>query len=315
MKLWTYRFPVTVAGVRYELRFESGLTASRLLLTHEGRTLEDGFSFTSGPYRLHRISLPTAQGELVFELGPRSAWNYGVRATLDGQVAYQSHPEPFAYLPRLLQMQARRKPVAAQGIDFSRLKNQGPAIAADIALGLLFFVLGKTTDLRTAALVTAGAGLAMLPMQWAINRWASRKVDILGGMALFGIVILLLSAGFSWYFDSEFAVQLKATVIGSIVAACFGVDALMGGKNLGLRFSNYLVYKDLNTRRLSAGMCLMGLLLAGVNLAVACLLSKDAWLWYTLWGDLILVMILTNVAIHWSRAKPAADAPPTMTRA
>lgn len=310
MKLWTYRFPVTVAGVRYELRFESGMTHSRLLLAHEGQTLEDGLNFTSEPYRLHRISLPTAQGELIFELGPRSAWNYGVRATLDGQQVYQSHPDPFAYLPRIQQMQAKRKPMVDQGIDFSRMKSQTPALAADIALGILFFVLGKTTDLRTAALVTAGAGLAMLPIQWAINRWASRKVDILGGMALFGIVILLLSAGFSWYFDSEFAVQLKATVIGTIVALCFGVDALMGGKRLGLRFSNYLVYKDLNLRRLSAGMCLMGLLLAGVNLAVATFLSKDAWLWYTLWGDLILVMILTNVAIHWSRPKPGRQALP-----
>ncbi len=311
MKLWTYRFPVTIAGVRHDLRFESGLAESRLLLRHEGGLLEDRLNFTSEPYRLHRISLPTAQGELVFELGPRSAWSYGVRATLAGQPAYESHPDPFAYLLRLQQLQARRKPIADQGIDFSRMKGQAPALAADIALGLLFFVLGKATDLRTAALVTAAAGLAMLPLQWAINRWASRKLDILGGLALFGIVILLLSAGFSWYFDSEFAVQLKATVIGSIVAACFGVDALMGGRNLGLRFSNYLVYKDLNTRRLSAGMCLMGLLLAGANLAVACLLSKDAWLWYTLWGDLILVMILTNLAIHWSRPKPGRAAAPS----
>ncbi|MDM4765792.1 septation protein IspZ [Pelomonas sp. SE-A7] len=310
MKVWTYRYPVTVAGVRYELRLEAGMSESRLLLEHQGQLLEDSQRHLHDPYRLHRLSVETDQGRLEFELGPRTAWSYGVQARLNGELVYSSHPQPFAYLPKIQQMLAKRAPSARaafeNGVDFGRLKPQLPALAVDIVLGLLFFILGKLSDLRTAALVTAGAGLAIVPLQWAIKRWAARKVDLLGGLALFGIFILLLSAGFSWVFDSEFAVQLKATVIGGLVAACFGVDALFGGRRLGGKMQAYLVYRDLNTRRLSAGMCGMGVVMAGVNLAIACWLSKDAWLWYTLWGDALLAFVLSNLAIQWSRPRPAS---------
>jgi intracellular septation protein A len=196
-----------------------------------------------------------------------------------------------------------------QGDDIARLKAHAPAIATDVALGLLFFVMGKFTDLRTAALATAGVGLALLPVQWAINRWSPLKLDLLGGMALFGIVMMLLSAGFSWHFDSELAVQLKATVIGAIGAACFGLDALFGrGRWLGERMKTYLVYDDVDARRLAAGMGAAGACMAGINLAVAWLMSKDAWLWYTLWGDLLLVLVLAQLAIQWSRRGARAPA-------
>ncbi|WP_428506394.1 septation protein IspZ [Roseateles sp.] len=313
MKIWTYHYPVDIDGQRYALRLETGLRSSRLLLTHEGQTLEDRQDYSSAPYRLHRLQVDTAQGPLLFELGPRTVLSYGVKVSRQGQVLYRSHPDPFAYLARVQAMMAKRqRQASAPGApDFSRLKGQAPAIAVDIALGLLFFVMGKLGDLRTAALVTAAAGLALLPLQWAINRFAppARRVDLLGGMALFGVVVMLLSAGFSWYFESEFLVQLKASVIGGLVACAFGVDALASGRWLGKRVMNYLVYSDIDARRLSAGMCAMGLALAGVNAAVASLMSKDAWLWYTLWGDLLLVMVLSNLAIHWARRKPGALRP------
>lgn len=189
--------------------------------------------------------------------------------------------------------------------DLARLKANAPAIATDVALGLLFFVLGKWVDLRTAAWVTAAVGLALLPVQWAINRWSPRRLDLLGGMALFGVAMMLLSAGFAWYFDSDLAVQLKASVIGGIGAACFAVDALLGrGKWLGERMKTYLVYDDVDARRLAAGMGAAGACMAIVNLAVALLASKDAWLWYTLWGDMLLVLLLAQLAIQWSRRGP-----------
>ena len=82
-------------------------------------------------------------------------------------------------------------------------------------------MLGAQTDLRTAAIVTALVGLALLPIQWMVKRLLRRDIDLLGGMALFGVVMLILSAGFSWYFDTEFAVQLKASVMGSIAGSLF----------------------------------------------------------------------------------------------
>ena len=303
MKIWTYHFPIEIEGTHYALRFEAGLSGSRLVLTHQGRELEDRQKFDTGVYRLHRLALDSAHGQLIFELGPRTAWSYGVLVSRHGQEIYRSHPEPFAYLDRVQRMMAKVKPASAENnaLDFSRLKTQAPAIATDIALGMLFFVMGKLGDLRTAALVTAAVGLALVPIQWLINRFSPRKIDLLGGLALFGVGVMLLSAGFSWYFDSEFMVQLKATVIGGLVACAFGADALAGGRWLGRRVMTYMVYTDLDAQRLSAGFCAMGLAMAGANLAVATLLSKDAWLWYTLWGDLLLVLVLSQFAVKWAR--------------
>ncbi|MFG6449289.1 septation protein IspZ [Roseateles sp. BYS180W] len=200
-------------------------------------------------------------------------------------------------------MSSIQQPVPQPGGDFNQFKKQSPAIAVDIGLGLLFFVVGKLSDLRTAALVTAAVGLALLPIQWAINRWASKRVDLLGGLALFGVFIMLLGAGFSWYFESEFAVQLKSTVIGSIGALCFGVDALFGGRWLGQRMRVYLMDERINLRRLSAGMAAVGAVMAGVNLLVALSLSKDGWLNYTTWGDIVLAIVLTQLVLRWA-AKP-----------
>ena len=187
------------------------------------------------------------------------------------------------------------------GLDTGAYRRNAPAIATDIALGVLFFATGKLTDLRTAALVTAGVGLALLPIQWLINRYAPRRIDLLGGLALFGVVMLLLSAGFAWYFDSEFAVQMKSTVVGAIGAAAFAVDALFGGRWLGRRLTTYLPYSDLRVGKLAAGMAITGFALAGINLAVALTFSKDTWLYYTTWGDFLVAMVFANWAINRSR--------------
>ncbi|NDE02825.1 MAG: hypothetical protein EBZ91_14065, partial [Gammaproteobacteria bacterium] len=63
------------------------------------------------------------------------------------------------------------------------------SLAVDLSLGALFFILAKVTDdLSLSALVTAGAGLAVVFVQRFV------KVDLLGGLAMFGVVMLLVSA-------------------------------------------------------------------------------------------------------------------------
>jgi hypothetical protein len=57
-------------------------------------------------------------------------------------------------------------------------------IAVDLGMALLFFVVGKMTEsLVTPALVCAGAGLALIVIQRFV------KVDLLGGLALFGVIV------------------------------------------------------------------------------------------------------------------------------
>jgi intracellular septation protein A len=96
-------------------------------------------------------------------------------------------------------------------------------------------------------------------------------------------------------------VQLKATVMGSIGATVFAVDALFGGRWMARRLATYLAYRDLKLQRLAVGMAATGFVMAGINLAVALNFSKDTWLYYTTWGDMVVVIMLTQFVINWAR--------------
>ena len=303
MKLWTYHFKPVIDGQVVPVALETSWMWSRLVVqAHESSdaAASDLQHFSKEPYRLHQVEVPAPGGTVQVQAAPRSWWSYGVKVVREGQILWQSHPNPHAYLGKFQSMMNTHKG-DQPAMDTGSFKRNAPAIATDIALGLLFFIMGKTTDLRTAALATAGVGLALVPIQWLINRYAPRKIDLLGGLALFGVVMMLLSAGFSWYFESEFAVQLKATMMGCIAATAFAVDALFGGRYMARRLTTYLAYTDLKPRRLSIGMAACGYTMAAVNLAVALNFSKDTWLYYTTWGDFVIVIVLTQWAINWAR--------------
>lgn len=305
MTLWTYRFRPVIEGKELPIALESSWTWSRLVVGAPesfGAQAIDRLNFTEEPYRLHEVQAHMPGGPVLITLGPRNWWSFGVTITREGRTLWQSHPNPHAYLASFQAIMNTRGGQAA--MDTGVFKRNAPAIATDIALGLLFFILGKTTDLRTSALVTAGVGLALVPIQALISRFAKRKVDLLGGLALFGVVMLLISAGFSWYFDSEFAVQLKATLMGSIAATAFAVDAVFGGRYMARRFSTYLAYRDLNLRRLSTAMALCTFTMAAINLGVALTFSKDTWLYYTTWGDVLVMIILIQWVVNWARQSP-----------
>jgi intracellular septation protein A len=300
MKLWTYRFRPVIDGTNIPVALETGFTWSRLVIRTPDGPRADRQDFQAEPYRLHRVELPLANGPTVFEAGPRNAWAFGLRVSRCGAVLWESHRNPHAYLGRIREMLVNRQGDRS-AIDPGVFRRNAPAIAADVALGLLFFVTGKLTDLRTAALVAAGAGLALFPLQWTLRRVLRKPIDLLGGMALFGVVMLLLAAGFAWYFDSDFAVQLKATALGGVSAAAFTLDALCGGKHLARRVAAYLPYRDLNLRRLGLGLALTGTAMAGANLLVALAFSKDVWLFYTTWADFVVAALMGQWALTWAR--------------
>ncbi|MFM8863965.1 MAG: septation protein IspZ [Limnohabitans sp.] len=302
MKLWTYRFKPVIDGQPVKVALETSFFWSRLVVQAlpDGAVLVDRQDYGREAYRLHEVRVPATEGPLRVLAGPRTAWSYGVKVLRGDETRWQSHEHPHAYLPRMQAMMTSRQD-GQPAIDTQAWRRNAPAIATDIALGLLFFIVGKLSDLRTAALVTAAVGLALVPLQWLIHRFANRRIDLLGGLALYGVVMMLLSAGFSWYFDSERAVQLKATVLGGIGAAVFALDACLGGRWMAQRLATYLAYRDLNLVRLSAGMAATGLVMAGLNLAVALLFSKDFWLYYTTWADLLIVIVMTQAVVHWAR--------------
>lgn len=181
--------------------------------------------------------------------------------------------------------------------DQEQWQRNKPSIMVDIGLGLLFFVVGKVTgNLTTAALVGAGAGLAVVVAQRFV------KLDLLGGLAQFAVFTLLLSAAFSWWFQDERMIQLKGTVLGILIASLIFSDAVLNrGRYFGGRMARYVPGAPVNPQRLALGIAGMGLTMALLNLLATEWLSKDEWLFYTTFVDAPLAMGLGLGVFRFAR--------------
>jgi intracellular septation protein A len=246
--------------------------------------------------------LSDADGRLIeVEAGWISAFNTAIAVSLDGKLVQESHPGRKIACPENDRAQAiatggdtigqaigqgyqegRGAPIDT-GIDPDAWKRNRVPIAVDIALGLLFFVVAKLTDLSTAAIVGAAAGIGLIVLQRFV------KVDLIGGLALFGVAMLLISAGLALAFQDDLAVKMRSTIVGTISAVLFLTDGLFGGRWLGRGMARYLPYTDVDIGRLAIGMGVLGLVTAGLNTAVALLASTDMWLFYTTFLDLPLI--------------------------
>jgi intracellular septation protein A len=177
------------------------------------------------------------------------------------------------------------------------------SIGVDVGLGLLFFVVAKMTNLTTAALVGAAAGLAV----YVVQRFV--KVDLLGGLALFGVFMLLVSAGFSLAFQDEGIVKMKSTILGCFVAALMLGDALANqGRYFGGRMGRYIM-EPTHPQRLALGLGLLGLLMAVLNWGVATWASTDVWLFYTTFADIVISVLLFFAVLRFARDPLNADQP------
>lgn len=174
--------------------------------------------------------------------------------------------------------------------------------AVDVATGLLFFAVGKATDLQTAALVGVAVGVALVLFQ------RLTRIDVTGGLVLFGILMMAISAGLAILSDDDAWIKLRGTITGLIGAAFFLVDGWRGGPYIGRGLARYMPYDDIDRARLALGMGGVGLVMAGLNYAVARLASTDHWLIYQTFLDLPIVVALAAVAMSWSRRGAAGGA-------
>lgn len=307
MKLWTYRRTFALDGQQFLVRIESGTDRLRSVLLRDGQVLAEEATALSGPqadHRNHRLQAVLPGGALlVVEAGYAGWWTTAIAVQVDGVLVHESHPGRTIAWPML----AGKGPVTPQALQQLREQEQRdraqwlrnkPSLMVDIALGLLFFIVSKATgSLTTAALVGAAAGLATVVVQRFV------KVDLLGGLALFGVCTLLMSAAFSWYFQDERMVQLKGSILGVGVAAVILVDALANrGRYFGARVARYMVGMAVDAQRLALGIAVMGLCMAGLNLLATQLLSKDHWLVYTTFIDAPLACLLMFGVLRFARA-------------
>jgi intracellular septation protein A len=299
VRVWRYARSFRAEGHEIRIITDVGMQSMETFVELDGaRVASDRLVMSDETYRNTRLTVPLAGRTLQVESGYNSWWNVGMKAELDGAIIWESHPgKPIALPGSAAKMMAGQ---AGQRGQMARMKAQWPSIAADIAIGILFFVVAKFADLRTAALVAAGAGLALVVVQRFV------KVDLLGGMAMFGIVMTLLGAGFAILFEDDRMIMLRATVLGGIAAGLFLTDGLLGGRYLGKRMMLYLPTPDADPQRLSIGFGLTGLAMAALNWLVVDFGTKDQWLFYTTFADIPLSLAGLLWAMRYARPKPQA---------
>ena len=113
--------------------------------------------------------------------------------------------------------------------------------------------------------------------------------------------MLALSAALALIFADEEWVKQRGTITGLIGAAIFLIDGLRGGPYIGKGLARYMPYADIDPGRFAIAMGLIGLIMAGLNYAVAVLFSTDAWLFYKTFLDWIVVMAMVVFAIRFAR--------------
>lgn len=303
LRIWSYRRKFEVDGLPCQLDFRSGFKGSLSLLSIAG--IEHGWDNTpvQGPEaaRNHKIRAQLPSGEQIeVEAGYFSWWSIAIAVRVDGELVYESHPGQKIEMPeraRKMLVSESRDGEQDPAYDLDKLKANRIPIGVDIILGLLFFVIGKYVGLTEAALFGAAAGISLMIAQ------RITKIDLLGGLASFGIIMLLLSAGFAWFFQDDQWVKQRSTIVGLIGATAFVTDGLLGGKWLGKGLSRYVAYSDIIPARLSLAMGVVGVVMAALNWVVARTFSTDIWLFYTTFLDFLLVFLMALVAVQWSRGK------------
>jgi intracellular septation protein A len=290
-----YRRTFTLDGIPCEVVMRVDFQGLNSELRVAGQVQASDFTPTMGAdaIRNHHLCGTLANGErFEVEAGYISWVNVGIVVRRGDALVHESHPgRRIAYPASMV------KTASDPDTDMSRYSANKVPIAVDIALGIVFFVVAKLTDLSTAAIVGAIIGLALVVVQRFV------KVDLLGGLALFGVFLLLISAGLAILFQDDMAIKMRSTIVGTISAVLFLGDGLLGGNRLGKGLIRYLPYTDIDPGRLAIGMGVLGLVMAGLNYAVAQLASTDVWLFYTTFVDFVLMMVMIMLVFRYARGK------------
>jgi intracellular septation protein A len=258
--------------------------------------------------RNHVLRATLPDGRVVeVELGYMGVWTTGIVARLNGNIIYESHKGRTPAYPEKYHAEAVKYESFGESVKAARAAGPDPLrsgimapenrlpFAIDVITGLLFFAIAKLTDLQTAALVGIAVGFGLVAFQYFT------KIDVTGGLALFGIVMLCISAGLAvWLADDEW-IKLRGTITGLIAATFFMADGLRGGPYIGKGLARYMPYSDIDPGRFAFAMGCVGLLMAGLNYGAAKLLSTDGWLFYTTFVDTFIIVGLVFFALRYAR--------------
>ena len=319
MRIWTYLRPFSHHGVDYtvEVFFTFTKTFSRLFRGNELLDEQSVHHVDEIQTLVHNLANDEVEDARV-EVDYVSWWSAGIAVIQGEDTVYESHPGKNVRFAEGMMQGSAPSPAndessdpASPGLDIGQMieSNQSKwqrnkySIYADLALGALFYLVGKfTEDLALAAIVGAGAGLALVVLQRFV------KVDLLGGFAVFGTIMLVISAAFSLALQDDYWVQMKGTVLGLLTASIFMIDGVFRqGAYFGARIERYMPL-PLHHHRIAVGMSGLGIVMALANYYVAENFSEDFWLTWTTFLDMPLSIGLFYAIIFWARKKPTGPA-------
>lgn len=182
-----------------------------------------------------------------------------------------------------------------------RQKDLQPSIIIDIGFGVLFFFVAREFGLVTAALTGAGATLVLFAIQPFV------KLNLLGGFAVFGVVMSLISASIAWGFQDDLAIKLRGTIMSSIAASFALYDGfILKGGYLGKRMAMYMEgLGQINPQRASFALAGATLLLMMIDTPLAFILTTDQWIWYNAFFDNLIAIPIVIGAMLMAREKPS----------
>ena len=300
MKIWSYLRPFNFR--EYKCLVKVTLTLSKVtssLYVNERLFDEKSMSYMEGSTTFtHSLkSLHNTEAKVVS--GYFNWWNTGIAVIENGQMIYESHPGKDVHYGEKLVKKMYGETTDIKSIQKDKWEKNKHSVFADLILGALFFIVGRATgDLVFATIVGVVAGLSLVLLQRFV------KVDILGGFAVFGTIMLLISGIFSWVLQDDYWVQMKGTLLGLLIALVFLIDGVFRqGAYFGARFERYIPGGALQHNRLAIGMSLTGVFGALSNYFVAENFSEDFWLTYTTFLDFPVFLMLFFLVLRWSRKK------------
>jgi intracellular septation protein A len=129
------------------------------------------------------------------------------------------------------------------------------------------------------------------------------KADLLGGFAVFGTIMLLISALFSLIFQSEYLVQLKGTFLGLLSASVLIIDGIFNqGGYFGARFQRY-INSPIQPKYFVLGLALIGIFMAALNYSIASQLTEDQWLTYDTFVETPIYFVMFFMLVWRARKK------------
>ncbi len=263
-------------------------------------------------YTPHVVEAATDQGTVALTFGFIGVLKTALEVREEGKLLWRSSTKPFTTprtAQRVLQWVASSDETAStpEAAEQRRreedMRSLRPAIAVDIAFGVVFFFTAREYGLVTAAVT--GACLTFLLV--IVDRFV--KADLTGGFAVFGAVMALISAGFAVAFQDDLAVKLRGSFMGVVTAVLTLIDAANDGRYLGARFARYFAgFGRLNPRKASLAVAASAAVIVAIDTPLAFILTTDQWIWYNAFLDSLISIPIVIAAMWFARERRSPGA-------